>query len=187
VKSELKRHLLPLLAIFIFISIFWIASKVSFLNFIYLFFGLLLGSFFLDVDHLVYWLYLNPNVEESRLAQIAFQKYDFRSLVKLLESTHQQHTSLVFHHFFFQMIMALFSIFVFTSSDNPFATAFLLALNVHLLVDEIIDFRRNPKHLQNWLFARETKQLPLRYLPQYIAIFTFLTFIFTLLLLKSKT
>lgn len=185
-KPELKKHLLPLLAIFLVISVVWFFYKVSYFNFIFLFFGLLLGSFFLDFDHLIYWLYLNPNIEESRLAQIAFKKYDFRSLLKLLEFTHQKHINLIFHHFFFQVVMALISVFVFTSSDSPFAMAFLLALNIHLLVDEINDYRLDPGHLQDWLFARETKQLPRRYLIHYILIFVFLTVVFTLLLLKSK-
>lgn len=176
---------MPLLIIFIFISFFWFFSHVSFLNFIALFLGLLLGSFFLDLDHLIYWLYLNPGSEESRLAKITLEKKDLRSLFKLLESTHQQHVNLIFHHYFFQIIMALFSLFIFTSSNNPFAMAFLLALNIHLLVDEISDFKRDKKHLQDWLFARESKQLSLNYLSYYIAIFVFLTLIFTWLLLKS--
>lgn len=185
-KTELKKHLLPLLAVFILITIVWFFFKVNYFNFVALFFGLLLGSLFLDLDHLIYWLYINPNIEESRLAQIALKKQDFVSLIKLLESTHQKHLNLVFHHFFFQVVMALFSVFVFTSSDSPFAMAFLLALNVHLLVDEIVDYRRDPGHLQDWLFAREPKQLPQRYLIHYIAVFSFLTIIFALLLLKSK-
>jgi hypothetical protein len=146
----------------------------------------LFGSFFLDLDHLIYWLYLNPNIEESRLAQVAFKKYDFRSLIKLLESTHHKHLNLIFHHFFFQVVMALISLFVFTSTDSPFAMAFLLALNIHLLVDEINDYRLDPVHLQDWLFAREPKQLPRRYLLHYILIFVFLTLVFAILLLKSK-
>lgn len=185
-KPEFKKHLPPLLAIFFLISIFWLFYKVNYLNFIFLFLGLSLGAFFLDLDHLIYWLYLNPNIEESRLAQIAFKKYDFVSLIKLLESTHHRHLNLIFHHFFFQVVMALISIFVFTSSDSPFAMAFLLALNIHLIVDEITDYRLDPGHLQNWLFARESKQLPRRYLSKYILIFVVLTSIFTLLLLKSK-
>ena len=185
-KSELKKHLLPLLVIFIVISLAWFFSKVNYFNIIFLFFGLLFGSFFLDLDHLIYWLYLNPNIEESRLAQIAFKKHDFRSLLKLLESTHHQHTNLIFHHFFFQVVMALISVFVFTSSNSPFAMAFLLALNIHLLVDEVYDLKSDPGHLQEWLFAREPKQLPQRYLGRYILIFVALTLVFTLLLLKSR-
>lgn len=185
-KSELRRHLTPLLIIFFVIAIYWLFQGVFWFNYFALFFGLLLGSFFLDLDHLIYWLYLNPNTEESRLAQIAIRKYDYRSVIKLLESTHKQHVSLIFHHFFFQVVLALISVFVFTSSDSAFGMGFLLALNIHLLVDEIEDYNLDKKHLQNWLFARESKQLPTSYLARYIQIFVFLSFVFTFLLLKSK-
>jgi hypothetical protein len=186
VKSELKKHLPPLLAIFIVISIFWVFAKVPYYEFILLLLGFVFGSFFLDLDHLVYWLYLNPNTEESRLAQAAANKYDFKSLIKLLEITHKKHTSLIFHHFFFQVVLALISVFVFTSSDSSFAMAFLLAMNIHLLVDEVDDFRHDKKHLQDWLFARETKQLPEKYLGRYLTIFIILSSVFTWLLLRSK-
>ena len=186
-KSELKRHLSPLLIIFVAVSLYWLITKNSWYQFIYLFLGLSLGSFLLDVDHLIYWLYLNPNVEESRLAQIAFKKHDFISLIKLLESTHHKHTSLIFHHFFFQVVLSAISVFIFTSSGNVFAMSLMLALNVHLLVDEIVDYRRNREHLQDWLFAREQKQLPIDFLSKYIGFFVIITSIFFLLLLKSRS
>jgi hypothetical protein len=187
VKTELRKHLTPLIAIFVVISVYWIFKRVAFYEFFFLFFGLGLGSFFLDLDHIVYWLYLNPNIEESRLAQIALKKYDFTSIIKLLESTHKQHVNLIFHHFFFQVVLALISVFVFTSSSSAFGMGFLLALNIHLIVDEFEDYRRDKAHLQNWLFAREDKQLPARYLSRYIMIFAVLSFVFTWLLLKSKS
>jgi len=186
INSEYKRHFLPLIIVFLVISTIWLIYRVSVFQFIYLFFGLLWGSFFLDLDHIIYWLYLNPNIEESRLAQIALKKYDINSVIKLLESTRKDHVNLIFHHFFFQVVLVLISAFVFTSTGNVFAMAFLLALNIHLLVDESEDYRHDPHHLQDWLFARESKQLPLSYLGKYIGVFAALTLILSLLLLKSQ-
>lgn len=185
--AEIRKHFLPLIVIWLIISVAWVFGKVSLLNFIFLFFGLFLGAFFLDIDHIIYWLYLRPNTEESRLAQIAIHHYDYKSVLKLLESTHKQHVSLIFHHFFFQVVLALISIFVFTSSTSAFAMAFLLALNIHLIVDEVDDYYTDKKHLQEWLFARESKQLPTSALSYYLMIFVFLAFVFTILLLKSKS
>lgn len=185
-NSEYRKHLLPLTIIFVVISAIWIFYKVSFFQFVYLFSGLLCGSFFLDLDHLIYWLYINPNIEESRLAQIALKKKDLNSVIKLMAATQSEHTNLIFHHFFFQVVLILISAFVFTSTANVFAMAFLLALNIHLLVDQYDDYHRDPRHLQNWLFARETKQLPIAYLGHYLGIFSFLSVVLTLLLLKSK-
>lgn len=184
-KDELRRHLLPLLIIFVVTSIFWIIAKTPWYEFVYLFFGLVWGAFLLDIDHLIYWLYLNPNTEESRLAQIAFNKRDFVSLLKLLESTHKEHISLIFHHYFFQVVLAIISIFVFTSSSSIFMKSLILSLNIHLLVDEVEDYNLDKKHLQDWLFARESKQLSVDFLGKYIIFFVVLCFIFTLFLIKS--
>lgn len=169
--------------IFIIISIAWLFRSVVWYEYVFAFLGFAIGAFFLDLDHLIYWFYINPNIEESRLAKIAFDKRDFQSLLKLLESTHYQHTNMVFHHYFAQIVIAIISIFIFTSSSSIFAKSFILAINLHLLVDEIKDFRSNPAHLQDWLFARESKQLSISSLKYYLYIFSFLVLIFAFLLI----
>ena len=185
-KQELKNHLLPLLAILVITSFVWIFKKVVWYDFVFLFFGFAWGSFLLDLDHLIYWLYLEPNLEESHLAQNAWKKGDYLSIIKLMESTQNQHTNLIFHHYFFQIVLTIISFFVFTSSSSVFPKAFLLAINLHLLVDEIKDFSENPEHLRQWLFARENKQLALNSLKYYLGIFVLLNLIFSLLLISSK-
>ncbi|PIZ58734.1 hypothetical protein COY20_03270 [Candidatus Shapirobacteria bacterium CG_4_10_14_0_2_um_filter_40_12] len=185
-KRKIQLHFLPLLIVFSLASLIWLLSHVVYYNFIFLFLGLLVGSLILDIDHLIFWFYLRPNLEESRLALMAWKKGDFRSLLKLLESTHLNHTNLIFHHYFFQVVMVLISFFVFTSSKFIFAKAFLLAVNIHLLVDEFNDFFQNPRHLQDWLFARENKQLPLNSLKPYLIFFTLISLVFTYLLISSS-
>jgi len=183
VKSEAKQHILPLVAIFIITTIVWIFSKTNYLNYLYLFLGLSLGAYLLDLDHLIYWLYLQPNLEESRLAQLAWKKGDWQSLIKLLESTKHHHLSLIFHHYFFQVVLTIFSFFVFTSTSNIFIKSLLLAINIHLLTDEIIAYQNNPKTLQQWLFARESKQFALSSLKYYLYFFVVICIILTLILI----
>jgi len=173
VKSEFKQHIVPLVVIFFITTIVWFFQKIHYLNYIYLFLGLSLGSYILDLDHLLYWLYLKPNLEESRLAQIAWKKGDWQSLIKLLKITEHHHLSLIFHHYFFQVILTIFSLFVLTSTNNIFVKSLLLAINLHLLIDEIIDYQHNPKILQQWLFARESKQFALNSIKYYLWFFGF--------------
>ncbi|MFZ2153107.1 MAG: hypothetical protein WAV41_03550 [Microgenomates group bacterium] len=185
--SETKKFVLPLFAIYFLTALYWFFFKVPYYQYLFLFLGLTTGAYFLDLDHLIYWLYTNPHTEESRLARLAIFKYDFRSVVKLIQSTQYQHTSLIFHHFFFQVVVSLISFFVFTSSDNIFGMAFLLAINSHLLIHEYHDYRFSPLQLQDWLFAREERQLPANYLGKYIAVFMVLNLLFFILLLRSVT
>lgn len=185
-NRELKKQLPPYLIIFLLTALFWIFHKVVWYQFIFLFLGLFLGSLFLEIDHLIYWFYLFPEPEESRLAKAAWKKGDFKSLSKLLESTRHKHTNLIFHHYFFQIILIPISFFVFTSSSNIFIKAFTLALNIHLLIKVYFDYKENPEYLKSWLFAREKKQLSNDYLKYYLYIFLFFNLIFSLLLILSR-
>ncbi len=185
-KRELIKHLSPLLALFLFASLVWLFAQVPIFSFIYLLFGFIWGSFFIDIDHLIYWYFLAPDLPESQKAKKLVKDKDIVGFFAHLERTHSHHTSLIFHHFFFQIVLAIITLFIFTSSDSVFAKAFILAINVHLLTDEIDDFFKNPTRLQAWLFAREQKQLPRKYLPHYLLVFISLNLIAFFFLLNSQ-
>jgi hypothetical protein len=186
VKRELVKHLLPLLVLFLLISVVWTINNVAWYQYVLLFIGLGVGSFILDIDHLIYWYYLNPDLQESKVARLSIAKRDFGHTLKLLEFTHKSHTSLIFHHYLFQLVLVAVSIFIFTSSANPLGKGLVFAINYHLLVDQLDDFKSNPAHLQNWLFARSGRQLPQKYLKHYLIFFSIITIVFGLLLITSR-
>lgn len=185
-KKDFLFHLLPTFVLFLFISIIWVIFGISSIEILLLFIGLTLGTFFLDIDHLIYWFYRKPNTDESRIVKSTFEKKDFKSIYKLIRLAGKSHDNLIFHHYFFQISLNLISLFIFTLYSNVLVLAFLLSINLHLLTDEIKDFFSNPKFLQNWLFAREDKQLAIKSLKKYLIIFIFFFFIFLFLFVKSK-
>lgn len=140
----------------------------------------------IDSDHLIFWFFVKPKTEESKLVKFAIKNKNIKSVTKIIQDSHKTHHNLIFHHYFFQVILVLFSLFIITSTKNTIVSAIILGLNLHLLVDEIIDYRQDPKVLQKWLFAREAKQLPIAFLKRYIIIFISFTLLFTFLLIRSK-
>lgn len=186
-KRELVLHLLPTFIVFTIVSLFWVIFGVSNLEIFHLFIGLFLGTLFLDIDYFIYWFYRKPNTDESRIVKTTIENKDFKSIYKLVRVARHSHDNLIFHHYFFQISLNLISFFIFISYTNTLILSFLLAVNLHLLIDEITDYFNNPKFLQNWLFAREDKQIPLKYLKKYLIIFSLFFFIFLFLLVKSKT
>jgi hypothetical protein len=186
VKRKLLNYLLPTTCLFIIISCFWVIYGVKTIQLIYLFLGLNIGIFLLDIDHFIFWFLTKPKTEESRLVRLAIENKKFKSVVKIVQTSHKTHHNLIFHHYFFQVILVIFSLFILTSTQNTFASALVLSLNLHLIIDEIIDYRSDPKNLQKWLFARESQQLPIVFLKKYIAIFIFFTLLFTFLLIQTK-
>jgi len=187
VKKNLLFNFLPIAFVFFAISIIWVIFNISNLEILYLLIGLILGNFFLDLDHIFYWFYRKPNTDESRIVQATIKNGDLKSFFKLVKAARTSHSNLIFHHYFFQISLNLISFFIFISSSNVVILSFLLSINLHLLSDEIRDYFYNPKFLQKWLFAREDKQLSIKSIKNYLIIFSFLFFIFFFLLVKSKT
>jgi hypothetical protein len=187
VKSKILFYFLPTFIVFFIVSAIWIINGVSNYQIFLLFLGLSIGLFFLDLDHIIYWFYRKPNTDESRLVQTAIKNKDFKSFYRLIQAARKSHNNLIFHHYFFQFGINLISLFIFISSNNVLVLSFLLSVNLHLLTDEIRDYRKNPKTLQHWLFARESQQLPLKFLKKYLIVFVILFFFFLFLLVKSKT
>jgi len=153
---------------------------------LYLFLGIFFGTIILDADHLIFWYFLKPNIDESRLARTTIKNFDIKSLIKLIIASHSTHHNLIFHHYFFQSILVLFTFFIFTSTSNLFVLSLVFSLNLHLLIDEYVDFFINPKILQKWLFAREEKQLPVKFLNRYLTFFSIFLIIFIILLFYSQ-
>lgn len=185
-KHDFSYHLLASGILFILVSIFLVIFKAENIAILIVFFGIFIGSVILDLDHIIFWYFLKPNLEESRLARAAISHYDYKSVYRLLRTSHQSHHNLVFHHYFFQSILAIFSIFILTSTNSIFASSLILSLNLHLLVDEYIDYLDNPKILQKWLFAREETQLPVKFLGRYLTVFSLLFVIFIFLFVYSQ-
>lgn len=185
-KHKFLTYLLPAVGLFLIISLFWIIFGVKNIQLIYLLIGLFIGIFFLDIDHFIFWFFIKPNTEESRLVKLAITNKDFKSVAKIVQTSHKTHYNLIFHHYFFQVILVIFSLFILTSTKNTFISAFVLSLNLHLIIDEIVDFKSDPKNLQKWLFAREPKQLSVIFLKKYIIIFAIFSVLFTFLLIQGR-
>ena len=185
-KHEFRYHLITSLALFFLISIFLVIIKSPNIEIVLVFFGIFFGSFILDIDHLIFWYFFKPNLEESRLARTTIKNRDFKSLIKLIDASHSTHHNLIFHHYFFQSVLVLFTFFIFTSTTNLFVISLVISINLHLLVDEYIDFYANPKILQKWLFAREDTQLPTKFLNRYLVFFSIFLVIFIMLLFYSQ-
>lgn len=182
----LKHRLITPLVVFLITTIFWLLAKTAWYEFISLFFGLLVGSFILDLDHFIYWFYLQPQDNESRLVQLAFTKKDWPTILQIYLIKHQTHQNLIFHHHLFQIILVLISLFVFTSSGHVFGMAALLALHLHLFSDQFQLYRQSPDAFQDQLFARSSYQLPLSYLNKYLVFYAILMTVFFLLLLQTR-
>lgn len=136
------------------IQVIWlIKGGVPLTNYIQLILGFAMGSMILDLDHLVYWYFLYPDKEESIQGKNFLKEGKFKQALALIGENHKAHTSLVFHHIYFQLTLVIVSFFIFLSTGSMLGKSLVLFMNFHLLTDQWQDYK-NPSHLKNWLFAR---------------------------------
>lgn len=104
---------------------------------IFLWLGGLVGSFLLEFDHLLYVLVTYPQELTSMRIKRLFQERRPKDALVLLEDTREERTRLAFHNGLFQVIFFLFSFFVISSTEGLLGVGLVLAINLHLVREEI--------------------------------------------------
>lgn len=178
-KNELAVYLGSGLLVVILVELAWFwQGGFSLSNVVGLLAGFLVGSFLLDIDHFIYWFISFPKGPESLAAQALLREKKYKKLFEYLIDTRRQQTSLIFHHVYFQAVIFVLGIFVFTSTASVFTRSLIVFLSLHLILDQWRDFVSRPNRLQEWLFARLKLRLPLRFLKHYLFLSTFVFLIF---------
>jgi len=101
-----------------------------------------IGAILPDIDHLIYIYFLKPHELTSQRATRMISRGQILSTFNLLSSTRSERTSLIFHTAMFQIIFAIFTFFVISSSSNLLGRGLVLAFSLHLLADQYLDFKQ---------------------------------------------
>jgi hypothetical protein len=172
-QSEIFSHLFITFAYFFLVSILRFKLDWGLLN---LWLGALVGTFFLDIDHFVYWFITHPEEEDSQEAKEIVSGFGgikgvvgkIKKLFFLVQKVHNSHNRLILHSVIGQVILFVLTVFVITSGGSIFGSAFVMAINLHLLKDEWTDYLKNKAHLADWLFWQVREPRLKEYLGEYL-------------------
>src|SRR4030043_1204834 len=149
-KKEVRGHLL--------VTLIWL-MVVTFLrwswhwNLIELWLGGLIGTFFLDSDQLLYTLFIYPQEFTSQRVKRYLQLQQYKEALALLADTTNERTRMPFHGALFQLIFYVFCFWILTSTPNLFGKSLVMAMALHLLVDELEPLLKGKEErLRQWLF-----------------------------------
>lgn len=101
-----------------------------------------IGAILPDLDHLIYVYFLRPHELSSQRAMRMMSRGEVVSTFSFLANTRNERTRLIFHTAMFQLVFLAFAFFVATSSSSLLGKGLVLAFSVHLLVDQVLDFRQ---------------------------------------------
>lgn len=177
-KKEVTSHLLVTFIYFVLISLFNLNLGFALL---FLWLGGLIGTFLLDVDHVLLGLDLENKTWWAEKFRFLWQKKRYQEAILLNVESHLEHRRLVFHSALFQPILLCLAFFVLTSTGSLFGSGLVMSMNLHLLKDEWQCFLEEGK--LDWLFWQIKRKVDRQAQRVYLLIVTFFFVLLSLLLL----
>lgn len=174
-KNEVFSHLVITFFYFFAVSVFRLKLDI---DLVLIWLGGLLGTYFLDIDHLIYWFVTHPEREDSIEAKRVWGlrelgvKERVKKLYQLGKRVHNLHNRLIFHTATFQIILLIVAFYVLTSGGSIFGSAFVMSINLHLLKDEYFDYFRDKNYLSDYLFWQVRGIATEKYLAFYLVAVT---------------
>ncbi|MGB9911547.1 MAG: hypothetical protein ACPLKP_03015 [Microgenomates group bacterium] len=111
--------------------------------------GALIGTMVLDLDQLIYALLISPEEKAKEL----WQRKKIKELLIYLADTSSSRFRLPFHNIVFQVLFMIFSFLILTSTASFLGKGLVMAMNLHLLKDEIhLLLKGKEEQLRTWLF-----------------------------------
>lgn len=168
-KKELKSHLLITLA---WLGLITLVRWSWHWNLILLWLGGLVGALLLDIDHLLYTLWIYPHELTSMRVRHLIDQRRFKDALILLADTHEERLKFSFHTALFQPILYIVCFFVLTSTGSLFGAGLVMAMALHLLKDEIecLFSREREEYLRKWLFWQIKKDISLYHQKLFVAL-----------------
>lgn len=155
-KKELTSHFL--------VMVVWLAA-ISLLRWqwrvelVWLWVGGLVGTMLLDLDQILHSLIIYPEEKAKEL----WEKKRFFEFLNYLAETYWQRRKLPFHNAVFQLFWLVFCFWVLTSTAGLFGKGLVMAMNLHLLKDEIhLLLKGREEELKDWLFWPVRREVSFR-------------------------
>lgn len=144
-----------------FIGVFILLIIITFLKrwfeyaFALVWLGVLIGYYLPFLDHLFYAYIIRPGAEVSRnirkliTVRNLFSIKRNKALVNYVNETKDQRDRLIIHTAYFQMVFALLTFFILSSSSSLFARGLVFGFSLKLFVEEVFEFY-STKKISKW-------------------------------------
>lgn len=147
-KKEIINHFIYFFAYFIFLTL--INSLYSF-SYWPLYVGGLIGLFMSYIDHLLYVFVFYPQELTSQRVILLVKNKQYKDALVLLHDTCEERKNLIFHTPLFQIIFAILTFWVVSSSGNLFARGLVLSYFLSLIIFNLKKYIAKTENNFIWL------------------------------------
>lgn len=163
-KKEIINHFIFYVSYFIFLTI--VNSLYSF-SYWPLYIGGIFGLLISYIDHLIHVFVFNPHeLTSQRVVQFVKNK-QYKEALILLHDTSDERKNLIFHTIQFQIIFAILTFWVVSSSGSLFARGLVLSYFLSLVIYNL------KKYLKKELILDDADKTRIYFFGQVLALFIF--------------
>jgi hypothetical protein len=141
--------------------------------------GGLIGSLLLDLDHLLYTLWIYPQELTSMRVKKMLEQRRFQEAIELLVDTRQERKKISFHSVIFQAVIPVFAFFVLTSTGSMLGAGLVMGLYLRTLDEQFRDFRKRG-NIESWFWqvqAEVSHRTQVLYFVAMLVVFIILSFL----------
>lgn len=144
--------------------------------------GGVVGWYLLVADRLLWVYFSHPKEKMSLYIKDLVKKGKFKQVILDLEKYKDYQKHLSFRSALFQVVWVALAFFTITSTPSFFGKGLVMALGLHLLIDEWEDQLKDPNILNSWLFWQIKRKITLQEQKTFLWLMTGLFFILTILM-----
>lgn len=139
------KNLLPSIILFLVVAVFRFKYPV----WVVLFgLGAIIGSFILKLEGIIYCILLEPEEQISKDVSLQMGNKNYKEVLRILRERKDEIRNRVFHSFLFQIVFAVLTLYVLTSTTSAVASGICIFAFLHLLIDQAVDLKTG--NLYKW-------------------------------------
>lgn len=152
-----QRYKIPVL-ISLVSALAYIALKgeSNWINAILAFLGALLGALLVDSESVIYAYLLDTSSERAKKIKSLLKAMDFGGFAKYLDEYDYSFGESSIKSIFFQLILFVFSIYVFTTGEMVFVQTLTLSMFANLLYSQYLELQKTST-LERWFWLYNGK------------------------------
>lgn len=163
-RKEITNHLIYFAGYFIFLTI---VNSLYSLSYWPLYIGGLVGLFMPNIDHLLHIFVLRPQELTSLRVTALLRSKQIKEAITLLYDTREERKELMFHTVLYQLIFAVLTFWVVSSSGNLFGRGLVLSYYLSLVIFNL------KKFVNKELIFGDADQTRIYFAAQVILLFVF--------------
>lgn len=151
-KLFFVRYKIPILiSLVIALAVVVISRETYWLTAILTFAGAFIGMFLVELEYVLHAYIVDPSSDLSNMVKEKVKNKDLKGYIEFIHSQEYNYPDATLHSAFFQILIAIFTLYTVIVSTSGFAIGLTLSLSANLMYSQLVEYQHT-KSLKRWFW-----------------------------------